>query len=245
MKVFDTDAHVEECEETFASLHDFGDSAPRVIEGARRAFWLIEGRSFPRLSGSGVHTFGSPHLRREAGHVDPERRARVESQELRDPRARLQDMDHEGIDVSVLFPTLFLVWPLADNPTLVRALCRAYNEWVAAKCAASGGRLRWVATVPLPDVEGSVEEVGRSRQLGACGVMTLGTAGPLTLSDRRLDPFYAAAQEAALPVCVHVGWSFPPVSNLYDNVYETMITPFVLPLFMGFSSLLIGGVLDV
>src|SRR5688500_4651328 len=233
--VFDPDAHVDESDETFAALHDrpeFAGAAPRVIEGERRAFWLIEGRTFPRLTGNGVHTFGSPHLRRAAGQVDAERRARVESQELRDPRARLQDMDAEGIDVSVLFPTMFLVWPLADNPALVRALCRSYNDWIAAKCAASGGRLRWVATVPLPDVDGSVEEVNRTKKLGACGVMTLGTAGQMTLGDRRLDPFYAATQAHAMPVCVHVGWSYPPISNLYDNVYETMITPFVLPIFM-------------
>jgi hypothetical protein len=245
MTVFDTDAHVEECEETFAALQDrpeLAGTAPRVIEGERRAFWLIEGRTFPRLSGRGVHTFGSPHLRKAAGHVDPERRTRIDSQELRDPAARLQDMDAEGIDVSVLFPTMFLVWPLADNPALVRTLCRAYNDWVAAKCAASGGRLRWVATVPLPDVEGSVEEIHRIES--PSGVMTLGTAGPMTLSDRRLDPFYKALEGRGLPLCVHVGWSFPPVNNLYDNVYEAMITPFALPIFMGFSSLLIGGVLE-
>jgi uncharacterized protein len=247
MTVFDSDAHVEESEETFAALQDrpqFAGAAPRVIEGERRAFWLIEGRTFPRLSGNGVHTFGSPHLKRAAGHVDPERRARLESQELRDPAARLQDMDAEGIDVSVLFPTMFLVWPLADNPELARALCRAYNDWIAGKCAASGGRLRWVASVPLPDVEGSVEEIQRIEKLGASGVMTLGTAGPLTLSDRRLDAFYRALESRELPLCVHVGWSFPPISNLYDNVYETMITPFALPIFMGFSSILVGGVLE-
>jgi predicted TIM-barrel fold metal-dependent hydrolase len=66
----------------------------------------------------------------------------------------------------------------------------------------------------------------------------------MKLDDRRLDPFYAAAQARAQPICVHVGWSYPPISDLYDNVYETMITPFVLPLFMGFSSVLIGGVLE-
>ena len=242
VKVFDTDAHVEESEETFAAMS--AEDRPKVIEGATRAFWLIEGRTFPRLSGKGVHTFGSPHLKRASGHVDPERRARVESQELRDPKARLQDMDHEGIDVSVLFPTMFLVWPLADSPALARALCRSYNDWIAVKCDASGGRIRWVATVPLPDVEGSVAEIEHAAKLGACGVMTLGTAGSMKLDDRRMDPFHAAAQMHALPVCVHVGWSYPAISELYDNVYEAMITPFVLPIFMGFSSMLIGGVLE-
>lgn len=242
-EVFDTDAHVEESEETFAALAGREDR-PRVIEGEKRAFWLIEGRTFPKLAGSGVHTFGSPHAKRAAGHVDPERRARVESQELADPQARLADMDAEGIDVSVVFPTMFLVWPLAEEPRLARALCRCYNDWVAARCAASGGRIRWVATVPLPDIEAAVEEVAHAKRLGAAGVMTLGTAGAINLGNRVLDPFYAACERGRLPVCVHVGWSFPPVSQLYDNVYEAMITPFVLPIFMGFSSILAGGVLE-
>lgn len=242
-EVFDTDAHVEESEETFAALAG-RDDRPRIVEGEKRAFWLIEGRTFPKLAGHGVHTFGSPHAKRAAGHVDPERRARVESQELSDPKARLADMDAEGIDVSVVFPTLFLVWPLAEDARLARVLCRCYNDWIAARCAVSGGRIRWVATVPLPDIEGSVEEVAHAKRLGAAGVMTLGTAGALNLGNPVLDPFYAACERERLPVCVHVGWSFPPLSQLYDKVYEAMITPFVLPIFMGFSSLLAGGVLE-
>ncbi|HYX65083.1 MAG TPA: amidohydrolase family protein [Burkholderiales bacterium] len=242
-EVFDTDAHVEESEATFAALAGREDR-PRIIEGERRAFWLIEGRTFPKLSGSGVHTFGSPHAKRPEGHVDPERRARVESQELSNPKARLQDMDAEGIDVSVVFPTMFLVWPLADDPGLARALCRSYNDWIAERCAASGGRIRWVATVPLPDVEGSVEEIAHAKRRGASGVMTLGTAGEMTLGNRVLDPFYAACERNGLPVCVHVGWSYPPVTRLYDKVYEAMITPFVLPVFMAFASILANGVLD-
>lgn len=243
MEVFDTDAHVEESEETFAALAD-RDDKPRIIEGEKRAFWLIEGRTFPKLAGHGVHTFGSPHAKRAAGRVDAERRARVESQELRDPKARLADMDAEGIDVSVVFPTMFLVWPLADDPQLARALCRSYNDWIAAKCGRSGGRIRWVATVPLPDVEGSVDEVAHAKRLGACGVMTLGTAGAVNLGNKILDPFYAACERHALPVCVHVGWSYPAISQLYDKVYEAMITPFVLPVFMAFASILSNGVLD-
>src|SRR4051794_40573756 len=108
MKVFDTDAHVEESEETFAALQGrkFGDSAPRVIAGERRAFWLIEGRTFPRLAGKGVHTFGSPHLRREAGHVDAERRARIESQGIRGPKGGPSHKGHTGNGGSGGFPSM-------------------------------------------------------------------------------------------------------------------------------------------
>ena len=34
--------------------------------------------------------------------------------------------------------------------------------------------------------------------------MTLGTAGPMTLSDRRLDSFYGALESRGLPLCVLV-----------------------------------------
>ncbi len=245
--IFDTDAHVEESGETFAALQgreEFIQSAPRVIEGSSRGFWLIEGRTFPRLNGKGVNTFGSPHLRKAAGTIDPERRTRVESQEMNDPSARLADMDQEGIDISVVFPTIFLISPLADSPPLTRAMCRTYNEWVADKCNKTHGRIRWVAALPLPDVEGSVAELNQAKKLGACGVLLLGTAGDMLLGDRRLDPLYAAAEKNNLPICVHVGWSYPPLSNLYENIYESLVTPFALHLFMGFTSILCSGVLD-
>jgi hypothetical protein len=54
-------------------------------------------------------------------------------------------MDQEGIDISVVFPTIFLISPLAENLSLLRAMCRTYNEWVAEKCARTNGRIRWVA----------------------------------------------------------------------------------------------------
>lgn len=245
--IFDTDAHVEESQETFAGIKgsdEILEAAPRVIEGKRRGFWLIEGKLVPRLSGKGVNTFGAPHIRRQAGYVDPERRARVESQEMSDPGARLADMDAEGIDVSVVFPTLFLVYTLADDPRLVAAMCRAYNEWVAEKCRATSGRIRWVAAVPLPDVRASVDEIHHAKTLGACGILVLGTVGDMLLGDRRLDPLYAAAELNGIPICVHVGWSYPAISTLYDNIYESIVTPFVLPLFMGFTSVVCSGVLD-
>jgi predicted TIM-barrel fold metal-dependent hydrolase len=245
--IFDTDAHVEESRETFAALEareEFAQSAPRVIEGHKRGLWLIEGKTFPKLTGKGVNTFGSPHLHRGAGLIDPERRARVESQELSDPAARLADMDQEGIYASVVFPTIFLVYPLAEDQNLLRAMCWSYNEWIARKSGETSGRIRWVAAVPLPDIEGAVEELNHAKKLGTSGVLVLGTAGEMLLDDPRLDPFYQGAQKLNLPVCVHVGWSFPPLTGLYSNVYASLATPFVLPIFMAFTSILCGGVLD-
>lgn len=163
---------------------------------------------------------------------------------MTDPKARLKTMDGEGIDVSVIFPTLFLTYPVGEEPAFRRALCHSYNSWMAQQCNKSQGRLRWVATLPLPDVSGSLEELDYVRELGASGFLTLGTAGDMLLDDVRLDPLYRAAEKYNLPVCVHVGWAYPPLTALYDKVFSSQSSAFVLPIFMAFVSILAGGVLD-
>src|SRR5262249_50286121 len=76
----------------------------------------------------------------------------MESATLTSVEARLADMDRYELDVSVNFPTLFLTYPVAQNPGLLKALVRTYNDWFAAKCKNTDGRLRWVAPLPWPDV---------------------------------------------------------------------------------------------
>lgn len=245
--VFDSDAHVEEGAETFAALsgsEQFARSAPRITEGAKRAFWIIEGKVFPKLTGKGVFTFGSPHGPSEGEHADSARKTPRSSQEMTNPAARLKTMDEEGIDVSVVFPTIFVAYPVAEDPLFQRALCRCYNEWISAKCASTNGRIRWVATLPLPDVSASVEELEHAKKLGACGFLTLGTASDMLLDDPRLDPLYRTAERINIPVCVHVGWAYPSLTALYSDVFRSQCSAFVLPIFMAFVSIIAGGVLD-
>ena len=49
----------------------------------------------------------------------------------RDIRARLHDLDHEGVWGEVIYPSLGLWNPLIKDPELVRAASRAENEWIA------------------------------------------------------------------------------------------------------------------
>lgn len=163
---------------------------------------------------------------------------------MTNPAARLKTMDEEGIDISVVFPTLFLTYPVAEDPHFYRALCRSYNEWMAGRCASTNGRIRWVATLPLPDIAASVEELEHAKSLGACGFLTLGTAADILLDDPRLDPLYTAAERLNVPVCVHVGWAYPPLTALYTDVFRSQASAFVLPIFMAFVSVVAGGVLD-
>jgi predicted TIM-barrel fold metal-dependent hydrolase len=163
---------------------------------------------------------------------------------LTDVKARIKQMDAESIDRQVIYPTLFLAYPLTDDPRLGTAMCRSYNRWIADVCNQQPDRLQWVCTVNLGDVNDAVAEVRRGHREGALGCMILGTVGEQTLDDSRLDPFYAALCEENMPLAVHVGWSSPALGSLYANVYDSLILPFTMTLLTGFVHVVGSGVLD-
>src|SRR5262245_58256611 len=73
--------------------------------------------------------------------------------------ARLVDMDREGIDAAVLYPTLLLEW--REDPAGFGALCRAYNNWLRDYCGADRTRLFGVGAVPLQNVPVGIREMER------------------------------------------------------------------------------------
>ena len=111
----------------------------------------------------------------------------IGAQTLTDVPARLGDMDKLGIDLQVVFPTLFLV-ALTDDVALEAALCRSYNNWMAEACGKAKERLKFSAVVPLRDVNESVREVRRAKEMGAVAVMTLGVVWNTELGNTRLFP---------------------------------------------------------
>src|SRR5882724_2337240 len=51
-----------------------------------------------------------------------------------DPHARIADMDSEGIDLTFLYPTLWLLYGDIADPAVAAASCRAYNDWISDFC---------------------------------------------------------------------------------------------------------------
>src|SRR5207237_5240685 len=89
-----------------------------------------------------------------------------------DPQARLRDMDSEGIDLAVLFPSVAFYLPETSDPALTAALCRAYNDWLADYCRAAPSRLFGVAMLPLADIDASIHELERANEkLGFSGAL--------------------------------------------------------------------------
>ena len=131
-----------------------------------------------------------------------------------DPHARLADMDADGIDAAVLYPSQALFFGPSDpiealhDVDFVTDCIRAYNDWVAEYCSASPTRLFGMAGVPLQDIDRAVAEARRAvGDLGLRGVFVRPSAyvDELPLNHSVYDPFWAALEELDVPVAFHPG----------------------------------------
>jgi len=247
MKYIDADGHVEECLTTFSDQYldpAYRSLRPTVIGRDGLAYWVIDEQLFPRRVGKGCNNLGTPAsydgkpTRHTALKPDS-----IESMELSDVGARLRSMDEEEIAVQVVYPSLFLAYPLTSNTALATALYSAYNRWLGDRLGANE-RIKWAAIANLDDVGAAVRQVREAKSLGAAAVMVLGTAGDLTFDHPTLLPFFESLAEANLPLAVHVGWSCPALNNIYSHIYPSGVIAFLVPVMMGLVGLISGGVLD-
>ncbi len=248
MPVYDADAHVEECEETFSDKYldpAFRGRRPQVVGNNGQPHWLIDYQLFPRFSGPGPQSLGTPtRLGDQLSIYTRMKPESVDILELRDAKARVEHMQTEDIDLQVLYPTLFLAYNLTSDPAFAAALCSSYNRWMAGAVSTEREQLKWVAAVNLSDVGLAVQEVRRAKELGAAGVMIGGTAGDKLLSHPSLLPFFEEVESQRLPLAIHVAWSSPSFNGLFDSLYTSTLIPFVMPVMIGFISLVGTGLLD-
>lgn len=245
--VVDVDSHVEEPEEAWAYLDEtYADRRPFPVVardlptlGGLNAFWYIDGVVFPKPVGRGTLVYGTPTEMRFAR----EKRYSIGSQTMTDVAARLADMDAAGIDVQVIFPTVFLQ-QMSEDILFEAALMRSYNTWIAKACAQRPDRLKWAAIAPLRDPHLAIEELQRARELGASVVGLFGTVGETMLHDPYLDPFFAEVERLGMPIGVHAGWSHPGIMRSVDDMTGARAVSFTLPVMMGFYSFLAGGILE-
>lgn len=205
MARIDVDAHVDETEATWSFLTESErrympvctDPGVPTVPGDRRPhrLWLIDGGTRLRRWRDDVRT----------GTVQATR-------ELTDIPARLAHMDELNVDVQVLYPTLFL-GGFTARAEVDTALTGAYNRWMADATQTSGGRLRWVALVPMLDIDEAVNQLRWAKENGACGVMKKGIECGRSASDPYFFPLYEEASRLDIPVCIHTGTGNPPTSG--------------------------------
>jgi len=224
--IIDADAHVLETEETWQYLEKSEVKyRPEIVApsdtNSKDEYWLIDGRL---------------HLKsRNVGRDTPK-----VSREMRDIETRLKHMDELGVDVQVLFPTVFLS-PLTAEPEIDLALSRSYNRWLADKCRNAKNRLKWAAVLPLLTMDKAVEEAKFAKQNGAAAIFLRGTEGDHLLSDPYFYPLYEEATRLDLPLCVHSASGSLPLYEFYR--YEPVgFSKFKLSIVGGFHSFVVAQV---
>ncbi|MWA07002.1 amidohydrolase family protein [Actinomadura sp. LD22] len=132
-----------------------------------------------------------------------------------DPKARVRDMDADGIQASICFSTFprycGQTFYEAKDHELGLACIQAYNDWMIDEwCGAAPDRFIPMALIPLWDPRLAAEEVYRAAGRGAKCVSFTENPVPLGLpsySTDYWDPFLSAVEETDLPLCMHIGSS--------------------------------------
>lgn len=206
------DDHVQEHPEVWTSRlskSKWGSRIPHIerqADGTER--WTVDGRVLPL---TGVAAAGA--LMADRG-CDPQRWEDVPKAAYV-PQERLQAMDADGVDYSVLYPTVAghagQVFGRIADPDLELACVQAYNDFLIEEWAAASPRFIPQCLVPISSVDTTVEEIKRAVAKGHRGVIY--PAVPMELRDVPhinepvYDPIWATCQALRVPVCFHAGAS--------------------------------------
>jgi predicted TIM-barrel fold metal-dependent hydrolase len=165
-----------------------------------------------------------------------------------DGGARLKVLDEEGIERSLLFPSLYLLVGDIEDAAVAAASCHGYNEWIADMCRDGGGRLHAVGVVPLQSVDAAAREVEHIARLDLKGVCFRperyrGRA----LYDESLKPFWERVAGSGLFAAVHGSFgSLMPsfASSRYQNNFFVHMICHPFEQMAACLDIIAGGVLE-
>jgi predicted TIM-barrel fold metal-dependent hydrolase len=123
---------------------------------------------------------------------------------------RLRDMDMDGIEVSVLYPTSMLGLQSLRDIDFGQVQARVYNDWCSAHLAEGQGRLYGAGALPpmheAEDVQAVADEIRRVADLPGM-VSVFMRPNPAVdwrqFNDPVYDPIWRAAADTGLPIAFH------------------------------------------
>jgi predicted TIM-barrel fold metal-dependent hydrolase len=197
----------------------FDDLVEQVGDRPPGDAWVYDGEVFPTTGSSIVYNRPlddiTTLLAFRYSELEPE---------LYEPVARTRVMDEHGVLAAICFPMSefprfcgqsFLE---AKDKELALECVRAFNDWMVEDWAGGApGRLIPLIIVPLWDPHLAAAEIERAAAKGARAIAFSEDPYKLGLPSihdpgRHWDPVFAAAQDAEMPLCTHIGsasWTPP------------------------------------
>jgi aminocarboxymuconate-semialdehyde decarboxylase len=125
---------------------------------------------------------------------------------------RIEQMDAAGIDVSIVSLTCPNVYWGGEEVSC--GVARESNATMAEAQKTHPERIRWLASLPWEYPRRAIEELARSCDEGAVGVMVIANIAGRSLTEHAFVPIWTEINRRALPVLVHPGE--PPGSDFMD-----------------------------
>jgi predicted TIM-barrel fold metal-dependent hydrolase len=214
--VIDADTHVVETERVWDYLEGaekkFRPTLVPSPDNPKQQIWLLDGENIGRKFPSPDENESEAHLKRYGRDVATPEAAR----EMSNVQQRLKHMDELGIDVQVLYNSLWIT-PLTSKPDAEIALSWAWNRWLADVWKLGEDRLRWTCVVPALSPKEAVEQIRFAKEHGAVGVCIRPFERGRMMTDRFYYPIYEEAQHLDIPVTVHIANGNPDLVNLMIN----------------------------
>ena len=135
---------------------------------------------------------------------------------------RLIDMDKMGIDLQTIIPPPFQAYYWLDPDAGMKA-SQLVNDGLAEIVDDMPDRFVAFGNIPLQDVDMAVAELERGvTKLGLKGFQILTNVNGSEISDPRLDPFWAKAQELDTLIFIHPN-GFTSAERFKDHYFNNVI----------------------
>ena len=197
------DSHVNEPPDLWTTrvAKEFVDRAPRIESFELGDAWVLEGVADPINFGMNACAGLAPEEMTGWKRFDEIRRGG------HDPAARLEEMDEDGVDAEVVYPTPRLSQAVFayHDADFHHALVSAYNDWLSDYVAFAPARFAGNAMVPNRGVDGALAEIKRVQgRPGVRGfVMGCYPNGTLDVTPDD-DAVFGYLADAGIPLSIHV-----------------------------------------
>jgi predicted TIM-barrel fold metal-dependent hydrolase len=219
--VFDADNHLYETEDALTKfLPERYKGAIDYVEVKGRKKIVVRGTISNYIPNPTFDVVARPGAQEDYfRHGNPEGKSRREIfgepmraiDAFREPKARIELMDEQGIDRCLMFPTLasLIEERMRDDPEMTHAVIHALNQWMHETWGFDHeGRIFTTPVITLPIVDKAVEELEWVVERGAKAILVRpapvpGYRGSRSFGLPEFDPFWEKVVEHDILVGMH------------------------------------------